>query len=187
VAGRTQARKAASSGSESDAVRAAAHGLLDQLQPGIAYLLGPGSTMAAVADAIGVGKTSLGVDVVLDGRLVLADATERQLLETVATRPARAVVTVIGGQGFLLGRGNQQLSAPVLAALGPEPLLVVATEEKLLALGGRPLLVDTGDERLDESLAGFIRVITGNGASSFYRVVAAANSGDDEHHTKEDN
>jgi predicted polyphosphate/ATP-dependent NAD kinase len=173
VFGRTQARKASSSGSESDAVRAAASGLVAQLVPGIAYLLGPGSTMVAVAGLLGVAKTSLGVDVVLDGKRVLADASESQLIELVRSRPAKAVVTVIGGQGFLLGRGNQQLSAPVIASLSEGPLLVVATEDKLLALGGRPLLVDTGDAALDETLAGYIRVVTGESASSFYRVVAA--------------
>ena len=72
--------------------------------------------------------------------------------------PAQAVVTVIGGQGFLLGRGNQQLSARVLRALGDDPLLVVAPEQKLIDLGGRPLLVDTGDADVDAALAGFVRV-----------------------------
>jgi predicted polyphosphate/ATP-dependent NAD kinase len=95
------------------------------------------------------------------------------LLRLVARMPSRAVVTVIGGQGFLLGRGNQQLSAAVIRALGDDPLLVVATDDKLIALGGRPLLVDTGDAGVDASLAGFIRVVTGEAASSFYRVAAA--------------
>jgi predicted polyphosphate/ATP-dependent NAD kinase len=173
VPGRTQARKASSIGSESDAVRNAAQGAVRQLRPGVAYLLGPGSTMATVAAVLGVKKTSLGVDVVLDGQLILADASERQLLRLVARMPSRAVVTVIGGQGFLLGRGNQQLSAAVIRALGDDPLLVVATDDKLIALGGRPLLVDTGDAGVDASLAGFIRVVTGEAASSFYRVAAA--------------
>ena len=173
VPGRTQARKASSIGSESDAVVGAARAAADQFLPGVAYLLGPGSTMSAVAGALGVPKTSLGVDVVVDGVRILADASERDLLELVSSRPARAVVTVIGGQGFLLGRGNQQLSAAVIRELGDDPLLVVATDDKLIALGGRPLLVDTGDSALDASLAGYVRVVTGESTSSFYRVVAA--------------
>lgn len=173
VAGRTQARKASSSGSDTDAARAAALGLVEQLEPGVTYLLGPGSTMVAVAEALGVPKTSLGVDVIRDGERIVADASERDLLDVVASGPARAVVTVIGGQGFLLGRGNQQLSAAVVARLGTDPLLVVATEEKLIALGGRPLLIDTGDEALDAKLAGYVRVITGQSTNSLYRVVAA--------------
>jgi Uncharacterized conserved protein len=97
-----------------------------------------------------------------------------EALDAIAGRPAQAVVTVIGGQGFLLGRGNQQLSPAVIAALGPDPLLVVATEQKLIDLSGRPLLVDTGDPSLDARLAGHVRVTTGPASSSIYPVSAAS-------------
>jgi predicted polyphosphate/ATP-dependent NAD kinase len=168
--GRTQARKAPTPVDEKDAVAAAARGAASALRPGVRYLLGPGGTMAALARTLGVEKTPLGVDVVLDGRVVCAGASEQQLLEEIARGPAQAVVSVIGGQGFLLGRGNQQLSARVLRALGP--LIVVAPESKLIDLRGRPLLVDTGDPEVDAALAGFVRVVTGVGASSFYPVHA---------------
>ena len=79
---------------------------------------------------------------------------------------------MIGGQGFLLGRGNQQLSASVLRAIGDDPLLVVAPEQKLIDLRGRPLLVDTGDLDLDARLAGHVRIITGVGTRSLYPVTA---------------
>ncbi|MCB8043854.1 NAD(+)/NADH kinase [Microbacterium oxydans] len=72
----------------------------------------------------------------------------------------------------MLGRGNQQLSAPVLRALGDDPLLVVAPEQKLIDLQGRPLLVDTGDPELDARLAGHVRIITGVGTTSLYAVTA---------------
>ncbi|MFK4731236.1 NAD(+)/NADH kinase [Agromyces mediolanus] len=170
--GRTQARKAATPTSEAAAVVAAAAGAVRAMQPGVRYLLGPGGTTAELARWLGVPKTRLGVDVVLDGRLLRAAASEAELLEEVAAGPARAVVSVIGGQGFLLGRGNQQLSARVLRAIGDEPLLVVAPEQKLVELHGRPLLVDTGDPELDRALAGFVRVVTGPGASSIYPVNA---------------
>ncbi|WP_205812719.1 NAD(+)/NADH kinase, partial [Microbacterium sp. K41] len=121
---------------------------------------------------LGLDGTPLGVDVVLDGRLLVRGASERQLRDELALGAAQAVVTVIGGQGFLLGRGNQQLSAAVLRALGDDPLLVVAPEQKLVDLHGRPLLVDTGDPVLDARLAGHIRVVTGVGTSSLYPVTA---------------
>ncbi|GAA1750874.1 ATP-NAD kinase family protein [Agromyces humatus] len=177
-AGRTQARKAATLADEQAAVRAAARGAASALRPGVRYLLGPGGTMNELARELGVPKTPLGVDVVLDGRRVLADASERELLDEVARGPAKAVVTVIGGQGFLLGRGNQQLSARVLGALGDEPLLVVAPEQKLIDLGGRPLLVDTGDPDIDAALAGFVRVITGQRTTSIYPVHAPEHEGE---------
>jgi predicted polyphosphate/ATP-dependent NAD kinase len=175
--GRTQARKAPTPASERDAAAAAARGAVALFRPGVRYLIGPGGTMAEAARVLGLHKSPLGVDVVLDGRLVRSAASEQELLDEIARGPAQAVVTVIGGQGFLLGRGNQQLSARVLRAIGEGPadagpLMVVAPEAKLIELRGAPLLVDTGDRALDASLAGFIRVVTAPGASSFYPVHA---------------
>jgi predicted polyphosphate/ATP-dependent NAD kinase len=174
--GRTQARKAPTPVTEQAAVASAARGAVAAMRPGVRYLLGPGGTTARIAEELGVAKTPLGVDVVLDGRLVAAGADERRLLAEAAAGPAKAVVTVIGGQGFLLGRGNQQLSARVISALGPDPLLVVAPEQKLVDLGGRPLLIDTGDAEVDASLAGHIRVITGAATTAFYAVAAPETS-----------
>lgn len=170
--GRTQARKTATPASEQAGVQAAARGAVACMRPGIRYLLGPGSTTSEIAVQLGVEGTPLGVDVILDGEVIVRRASEEELLAEVARGPAQAVVTVIGGQGFLLGRGNQQLSASVLGALGDDPLLVVAPEQKLLDLRGRPLLVDTGDARIDARLAGHVRVITGVGTRSLYAVTA---------------
>lgn len=172
LAGRTQARKAATPASEAAAVEAAARGAIARMLPGIRYLLGPGGTTAAIARQLDVEGSPLGVDVVLDGAVIVRGASEQQLLAEIARGPAQAVVTVIGGQGFLLGRGNQQLSASVLRALGDDPLLVVAPEQKLIDLLGRPLLVDTGDLDLDARLAGHVRIVTGVGTSSLYAVAA---------------
>lgn len=172
LAGRTQARKAATPASEAAAVETAARGAVARMMPGVRYLLGPGGTTAEIARQLGIDGSPLGVDVVLDGVVVVRGASEHELLAEISRGPAQAVVTVIGGQGFLLGRGNQQLSASVLRALGDDPLLVVAPEQKLIDLHGRPLLVDTGDLALDEQLAGHVRIITGVGTSSLYAVSA---------------
>ena len=90
---------------------------------------------------------------------------------------ATLVVTPIGGQGFILGRGNQQLGPALLRAVlgrrGREGLLVVAVPAKLAALGGRPLLVESGDPALDAELAGYVRVVTGPGERTVYPVAAA--------------
>jgi predicted polyphosphate/ATP-dependent NAD kinase len=180
-AGRTQARKSATPADEQAAVRLAARGAVARMQPGVRYLLGPGGTMAEVARELGVEKTPLGVDVVLDGRVVVAAASEQELLDQVAGGPAQAVVSIIGGQGFLLGRGNQQLSGRVVEALGDDPVMVVAPEQKLIDLEGRPLLVDTGDTRVDARLAGFVRVITGPSTTSVYPVHAPENEGAADH------
>lgn len=165
-----QTAKAPTPSSESAAVRGAAIGAVRAMQPEVRYLLGPGGTLAEVARELGVGFSPLGVDVVENGGLLRRGASERELLEVVHGHRAQAVVTIIGGQGFLLGRGNQQLSPAVLRLLGDDPLLVVATEQKLIDLAGRFLLVDTGDAALDARLAGYVRVITGPSTESLYRV-----------------
>ena len=85
-------------------------------------------------------------------------------------RDARIVVTVIGGQGHILGRGNQQISPQVVRAVGPDKIIVAATRDKLASIRGRPLLVDTGDPALDSDLAGYTRVITGPGEYAMHRI-----------------
>ncbi|WP_219732620.1 ATP-NAD kinase family protein [Leifsonia shinshuensis] len=174
AAGRTQARKAATPTSAREAVRRAAAGAADRMLPGVRYLLGPGGTTVELGRALGLDTSPLGVDIVQDGLILARDVTEQQAFDAVRAHAARAVVTVIGGQGFLLGRGNQQLSARVIAALGADPLLVVATEQKLIDLAGRPLLVDTGDPALDRRLAGHVSVTTGPATASLYPVSAAS-------------
>ena len=83
------------------------------------------------------------------------------------------ILGVTGQQGFLLGRGNQQISPALIAAAGRDGLIVLATEAKLAALSQPKLWVDTGDAALDAALAGFIRVHTGAGRQMMMRVGAA--------------
>jgi predicted polyphosphate/ATP-dependent NAD kinase len=127
------------------------------------YIVAPGSTTAAVMEQLDLPNTLLGVDVVLDKTLVAADVNALQL-ETLLSNHSGSVVivlTAIGGQGHILGRGNQQMSPAVIRRVGRENLRVIATKTKIAELEGRPLLVDTNDPELDRSLSGFISVITG--------------------------
>jgi predicted polyphosphate/ATP-dependent NAD kinase len=116
-------------------------------------------------------KTLVGVDVVCNGNLILQDATQSQLLNLVNRMPARVIVTPIGGQGFLFGRGNQQIGPEVIRKVGRENIIVVSTFSKLNALRLQPLLVDTGDETVDELLAGYFPVITGYSEKVMCKVV----------------
>ena len=147
--------------------------LAAQMEPGRLYLLGPGTTVTSVGDALGVPTTPLGVDVVLDGRVVASDAGEQQLLDLLAAHPAATLVLgVVGGQGFLLGRGNQQLSPAVLRAVGLENLEILATPAKVGALAAPVLHVDIDDADLAAGLVGHRRVRTGRARSTVLRVVA---------------
>lgn len=132
----------------------------EKIEPNTLYIFGPGSTVAALAKALGVEKTLLGVDLFANGEVVVIDAAERDILSYIEKYDrVKLVLSPVGRQGFILGRGNLQISPKVLRKISKEDLIVVATKCKLRET---PLLrVDTGDEELDEKFAGYIRVITG--------------------------
>ncbi len=131
-------------------------------EPKILYLLGPGSTLQIIGEHLGITKTLLGIDAIADGRLVGADLNEEQLLDLLDQYGnSRLVLSPIGAQGFVLGRGNLQISPNVVRKVGRENLIVVATSSKL---AHTPLLrFDTGCRDLDQELAGprYIPVIVG--------------------------
>jgi len=133
----------------------------EQMQDDYHYIIGPGSTTEPIADRLGIEKTLLGVDVVKAGKLVTKDANEKQLMQSIEGKKAKIIVTPIGGQGYIFGRGNQQISPEVIKKVGKDNIIVVATRRKLDSLTGKPLLVDTGDREVDQKLTGYMRVIVG--------------------------
>jgi predicted polyphosphate/ATP-dependent NAD kinase len=166
-----QSQKVPTSGEDESMAEIAAD-LADKMEPGALYILAPGTTTQALAVELGVEKTLLGVDVIRAARepgspaeLVAADANEGELLRLLDDqgpgKGVRIVVTPIGGQGYVFGRGNQQISPRVIERVGKENIVVVSTPAKLHALGTQPLLVDTGDEAVDEMLSGYVMVVTG--------------------------
>lgn len=164
VRGRTQSRKTASSSQEQQNLDSVAEGFVTTMQPDHQYILGPGGTTRSIAKRLGLEKTPLGVDVLQNGKLIARDCSEADLQEVIAGEKAHAVVSVIGGQGFILGRGNQQISSEVIKRLSEPKIIVVATANKLASLSGN-LLIDSGDPVIDAELAGFYKVITGSNDS----------------------
>jgi predicted polyphosphate/ATP-dependent NAD kinase len=144
--------------------------IVDEMNPGVLYVLGPGTTVKPIADRMEVDKTLLGVDVVKDRQMIARDVNEEQLLKIIDDESAVLIVSVIGGQGFVFGRGNQQISPRVIKAIGKKNIIIVASPDKLTALGGHPLRVDTGDTELDEELKGYYKVHTGYGRRTLYKV-----------------
>ena len=145
--------------------------VVDEMDRETCYILGPGTTVRAITDAMGLDKTLLGVDAVYRGRPAGRDLAESQLLDLAATYPCKVVVAAVGGQGYVLGRGNQQISPEVIRKVGAANLVILATPEKLAALAG-PLRVDTGDPECDRSVSGYRRVITGPDQDSVVKVEA---------------
>lgn len=145
--------------------------IVDTMEEGWLYIIGPGTTTRAITSRLGLSKTLIGVDVVTDGKLIAADVNESQLLRLIENRQAKIVVTPIGGQGYLFGRGNQPISSRVIKAVGKDHIIAIAAPEKIHALHGQPLLVDTGDPSVDKMLKGYIRVTTGYQEQIIYRVL----------------
>lgn len=145
----------------------------ETIEPDTLYLIGSGSSCKIIKDELHINGTLLGVDAVFNGECLLEDATEQQLLELMQQYedyPIKLIITIIGGQGILLGRGNHQICHRVIRQLGLDNLIVVASKGKIKALEGRPLGVDTGDQELNEKLSGFIPVITGYDDTIIYPV-----------------
>lgn len=169
---RVQDRKSGSTSADAGSIAQIAAAFAGQMRPGRSYVLGPGLTMKAVADRLGVPSTLLGVDVVSTQGLVAADVTAWQLDSLVDGRSVIAV-SPVGGQGFLFGRGNQQIGAGALGRVGLSGIAVLCTHRKLASLRGAPLLIDTGDAAVDASLTGYLPVTTGPAERTMYRTQAA--------------
>ena len=168
--GLMQAAKGAPPRDDTFAVTGAAREIAEQMQPDVVYVIGPGRSAGAVMEAAGLAPTLLGVDVVVNRKAVAQDVTAAELQELVNGRDVRLVLGVTGQQGFLLGRGNQQIAPEVIRQAGRDGLIVIASAEKLAALATPRLLVDTGDADLDARLAGYVRVATGPGRKTMMRV-----------------
>jgi len=158
--------------SEQAEIQGMAADVVANMEPDTLYIIGPGTTTRSIMERLGLEYTLLGVDVVLNKQLLQLDVGEEQLFNLVEQHKgnARIVVTAIGGQGHIFGRGNQQISPRIIRKVGKNNITVVASRDKLVALQPHPLLVDTGDPDLDQELSGYVRVVTGWEDSIMYRV-----------------
>ena len=132
------------------------------------FIIGSGSTTAFLMAELNLDNTLLGVDIITEQSLTAADVTEAELFRAITAYQgiSKLVITLIGGQGHVFGRGNQQLSPRVIRAIlaqpgGRENIIIIATKAKLAALANKPLISDTGDSELDQLLAGFMPITTG--------------------------
>jgi len=156
-----QANKLATPMTESELQNQAAAALyiIENMKPDVIYIMGPGTTTRTIADLLDAKKTLLGVDIFVNKQIAAKDVNENQILEAIRGKTARIIVTPIGGQGFVFGRGNQQISAKIIRQIGINNIVVVATESKLRSVKGS-LKVDTGDAGLDDEFrAAKIKVV----------------------------
>jgi len=161
-----QCMKSASSVSEKANLEGIAVEVIHHMKADCLYILGPGTTTRAITNWLKLPKTLLGVDLILNKVIIGMDVGEQDILRQIdyycsQGKQASIVVTPIGGQGFVFGRGNQQISSQVIKKVGKKRTIIISTAEKIQSLEGKPLLVDTGDKELDKELSGYVRVLTG--------------------------
>ena len=145
-----QANKLASPMTENEMRNQAAIAIyiIENMKPDAIYIVGPGTTTRTISDLLDQKKTLLGVDLFCGKKIIASDVNEKQIGEAISGKHAQIIVTPIGGQGFIFGRGNQQISAKIIRQVGLDNIIVVATASKLRSL--KSLKVDTGDAELDE-------------------------------------
>lgn len=135
--------------------------LIEQNSEEVCFLFGAGSTVTSIEKALGIPGTLLGIDALYKGELIGTDLQEKELIEITEKYKCKLIITVIGGQGHIFGRGNQQLSPTVIRQIGFENIKVVASASKIYSLQNQQLFVDTGDSELDNELRGYRKVIVG--------------------------
>ena len=135
--------------------------VIKSMEKDVVYLIGAGTTTRNIMKILRLDYKLIGIDAVKNGELIGKDLDEQGIWDLVSRNRCEVVLTVIGGQGHILGRGNQQISPRIIRKIGISGIKIIATKDKLLSLPLHRLLVDTGDAELDEEFRGYVRVITG--------------------------
>ncbi len=144
--------------------------IADGMSPGLLHIVGPGSTAKACMEVLGLQHSILGFDAVIDGKVTAKDLCSQEIMELLEEHGRCAIILgVIGGQGFFLGRGSQQLTPSMIERAGTDSLMIVCTPSKLDRV--RHLRVDSGNPRLDQELRGRRRVIVGYGREKIVEVL----------------
>jgi len=134
--------------------------IIETMEEEALYLLGPGTTIKSITDQLNLVKSLLGVDAIYNKYLVGEDLNESGIVELLDKyQKVKIIVTPIGGQGFVFGRGNKQFTPKILKRVGKNNILIIGTEEKIKSL--KCLRVDTGDDETDKMLEGLTKVIIG--------------------------
>lgn len=155
-----QVQKSGGIGSEEDALDGISDRVIEEMEDDVFYIMGSGTSIRPIMDKLGLENTLLGIDIIKNKELVASDVSESQILSIIGDDKAKIVVTVIGGQGYIFGRGNQQISAEVIKKVGKSNIIIIASKNKILSLEGRPLLVDTGNDEVNGLFQGYMRVLT---------------------------
>ncbi len=166
-----QSAKCRPSQDEDVYIQAIATHMYSVLQSHGIYLVGPGKTTYMCLQHMGIQGSLIGVDVIENGKLAIKDTSIKDIDAYCKNRTVTGIVVgCVGGQGIILGRGNQQISTDIIRQVGKQNITVLATPNKLASLQNKPFRVDTGDVGLDTQFNGYITVINGFGHKSIYPI-----------------
>lgn len=132
--------------------------IIEDMEEGVFYLIGPGTTTKAIMNALNQEKTVLGVDLLFNKQIIACDLNEQQILNYIEGKITKIVVSLIGRQGFLFGRGNLQFTPRILKKIGPKNILIISTRFKLQNIPNQILRIDTRDPELDEEMKGLYKI-----------------------------
>lgn len=133
--------------------------IIENLEVDVYYLLCPGTTIKAITDKLNMKKTLLGVDLLLNNKIIDSDLNENKILEHIMKKKTKIITTITGKQGFLFGRGNLQISPNVIKSVGIKNIIIISTRYKLRNIENHVLKIDTRDSKLDKEMKGFYKVI----------------------------
>jgi predicted polyphosphate/ATP-dependent NAD kinase len=148
---------------ERDNQEAIGQWVIEEMKENVLYILGPGTTTKAITELLGEQKTLLGVDLVKNKKIVAKDLNEDQILEIIGDFDVKLIVTPIGRQGFVFGRGNLQISSKVIRRIQVENIIIICTKYKYNSLPDRKMRVDTRDPNFDKELVGMYRILVDYG------------------------
>jgi len=167
-----QGQKFGGIASEEEGLKGIAEKVVEMIlgEPDTYFIVGSGTTIRPIMDLLELPNTLLGIDIVKNKEIIGLDLSEKEIIDIIKGHKAKIIVSVIGGQGYIFGRGNQQLSGQVIKLIGKENIIIVATKSKLNQLGTHPLLVDTGDEEVNKMFNSYMKVITNYSTETIMKV-----------------
>ena len=157
-----QTTKSAGIASDEESLDGISDRVVEEIEenPDTFFIIGSGTSTRPIMEKMGLSNTLLGIDIVKNKELIGLDVNEKEILDIIGDNKAKIVVTVIGGQGYIFGRGNQQISGQVIKKVGKDNIIIIAPKSKLLSLENRPLLVDTGNDEVNQMFTGYMKVYT---------------------------
>ena len=150
--------------SESDDLNSISTDVIEKMEDNCIYIVGSGSTLRNLMENLKLNSTLLGVDLILNKKLLALDVSEVEIIEHIKkyeNYKIKILVSPIAEQGYIFGRGNQQISPKVIQIVGKKNIIILSTKTKVMSVLNNCFLVDTGEEKLDQDLRGYYRVTVG--------------------------